>query len=301
MRVLLAYDGSPAAVAAIEVGARLLPSAEATVAYLWTPPFASPPLRKRLSLLASTASELVDLLEREGSAEADRLVGTGVVQAQAVGWTAEAVVRRSFGGDGYRFASLADEVGPDVLLAGTRGLTGPEALLNSFTDLLVHHSTHPVLLVPYPLLNDDRARADAGPVVLGWDGSAGAEAAASTAAALFPGREVVAVSIGAEPASAPPALTPPTVARTVVVPDPPPVPGRGRAVARALTENGRNLGAGLIAVGSRGRSALREVLLGSTAMAVLHHAHLPVLVVPRARDAARRTRTGTTAREPAGP
>ncbi|MFR9806976.1 universal stress protein [Pseudonocardia sp. RS010] len=284
MRVLIAYDGSPAALAAIEVGARLLPSAEATVAHLWTPPFASPPLRHRLSLVAGTAGELVDLLEREGAAEADRLVRTAVVQAEAVGWTADAVVRRSFGGDGYRFASLAEEVGPDVLLVGTRGLTGPNALMNSFTDLLVHHSTHPVLVVPHPLVSDDRSQADAGSVVLGWDGSSGARAAAATASALFPDREMIAVSVGAEPACAPPVTMPSAVARTVLAPEPPPMPGRGRAVARVLIENGRSLGAGVIVVGSRGRSALREVLLGSTAMAVLHHAHLPVLVVPPVRE-----------------
>ncbi|MDQ4118714.1 MAG: universal stress protein, partial [Actinomycetota bacterium] len=38
--------------------------------------------------------------------------------------------------------------------------------------------------------------------------------------------------------------------------------------------------AGVLVVGSRGRSAVREVLLGSTALAVLHHADTPVVVVP---------------------
>jgi hypothetical protein len=55
----------------------MLPAVEATDAYPWRPPFASPPLRQRLSLLAGTASELTDLLKREGSAEAGRLAGTG--------------------------------------------------------------------------------------------------------------------------------------------------------------------------------------------------------------------------------
>jgi nucleotide-binding universal stress UspA family protein len=32
-------------------------------------------------------------------------------------------------------------------------------------------------------------------------------------------------------------------------------------------------------VGSRGRSAVREILLGSVAMATLHHTRRPVLVV----------------------
>lgn len=286
MRVLVAYDGSPAAIAAIEVGARLVPSARATVGYLWTPPFASAPLRQRLSLVADTAAELADLLEREGFAEADRLARTGVVQAEAAGWTAEPAVRRSFGGDGYRFAALAEEVEADLLLVGTRGLTGPGAILDSFTDLLVHHSTRPVLVVPYPLLADDRSRAESGSVVLGWDGSTGAEMAARTAAAVFPGREMIAVSVGAD-ADRPPQLTAGAAGvKTVAAPEPSPVAGRGRGVARALTDTGRRHGAGVIVVGSRGRSALREILLGSTAKAVLHHADRPVLVVPQDKNAA---------------
>jgi len=36
----------------------------------------------------------------------------------------------------------------------------------------------------------------------------------------------------------------------------------------------------MLVVGSRGRSAIREILLGSVAMATLHHAYRPVMVVP---------------------
>jgi nucleotide-binding universal stress UspA family protein len=281
MRVLIAYDGSPAAVAAIEVGARLLPSARATVAYLWTPPFASAPLRQRLWLVAKTPAEFVELLEREGAAEADRLVNTGVVQAESAGWSAEPMVRRSFGGDGYRFAGIAEEADADVQLVGTRGLAGPGAVLDSFTDLLVHHSTRPVLVVPYPLLAADRSRAETGPIVLGWDGSPGAEAAARAAGAVFPGRELIAVSVGADPVGESQTPTPSEVTKSITTPEPASVPGRGRAIARALIDNAHSHDAGVLVVGSRGRSALRELLLGSTAMAVLHHAHMPVLVVPQ--------------------
>jgi nucleotide-binding universal stress UspA family protein len=39
----------------------------------------------------------------------------------------------------------------------------------------------------------------------------------------------------------------------------------------------------VIVAGSRGRSAARELLLGSVAMAILHRAQRPVLVVPHRR------------------
>ena len=39
-------------------------------------------------------------------------------------------------------------------------------------------------------------------------------------------------------------------------------------------------GAAMLVVGSRGRSGLASMVLGSTSHAVLHHAHCPVVVCP---------------------
>ena len=59
-RVLVGYDGSPAAAEAITVGASLLPAATAWIAYLWSPPFARPGLfahlRRRARNLTSCSS-----------------------------------------------------------------------------------------------------------------------------------------------------------------------------------------------------------------------------------------------------
>jgi nucleotide-binding universal stress UspA family protein len=38
-------------------------------------------------------------------------------------------------------------------------------------------------------------------------------------------------------------------------------------------------GAAAIVVGSRGRSAAREIIVGSVAMSMLHNSHRPVMVV----------------------
>jgi nucleotide-binding universal stress UspA family protein len=51
-------------------------------------------------------------------------------------------------------------------------------------------------------------------------------------------------------------------------------------VAETLVHVAEQRGAGVLAMGSHARSGLRARLLGSTAHAVLRHAHLPVLVVP---------------------
>lgn len=299
--VLIAYDGTPPSVAAIEIGAMLLPSARATVLHLWTPPFASEPLRRRLRERARTAEQLVELLEQEGSAEAQRLVGTGGILAEAAGWKPDLLVKRSFGGDGIRFAAVAEQQRPDLALIGSRGLSGIEAALESFTELVLHHSAIPVLVVPFPLLTDDRALVASGRVVVGWDGSAGAERALRCAASAFPGREVVALTVegagaGADDRTAQrfedlsgqlgrhiERAVSPITTRTSVRP--------AIGTARELIMAARREQAGVIVVGSRGRSTWRETFLGSTALEVLHHADLPVLVVPAAAGDA----------EPAGP
>ena len=73
----------------------------------------------------------------------------------------------------------------------------------------------------------------------------------------------------------------------VAVPLHTPSLGHGRAVAHALAGYAADRQAALLVVGSRGRAAVSEVILGSVAMATLHHGALPVLVVPPQRaDAA---------------
>jgi hypothetical protein len=61
--VLVGFDGSPDAVGAIELAARLLPGRHARIAHLWATPFAASELRSRVSRRAPTAREMIDLLE----------------------------------------------------------------------------------------------------------------------------------------------------------------------------------------------------------------------------------------------
>ncbi|NEK58358.1 universal stress protein [Geodermatophilus sabuli] len=277
LRVLVGYDGSPSSVNAIEAAATLVPSASASVLHLWEPPFTSPELRQRLAGRAAGLEALGDLLEREGRAEAERLVGNGVKLARAAGWEASASVKRTFGGDGYQFARTAEEQDVDLVVVGSRGLGGVRAALGSVSELVVHVSPVPVLVVPHPLTTAEWAAAASGPVLVGTDGSPGAEAAVRSAAFLFPRREQVLVAV-AEPGDGPGPTAPEGVELLTV-----PCsgrPGSARATAATLAEVAAERGAGVVVVGSRGRSASRELLVGSVPSSLLHCAHRPVLVVP---------------------
>jgi nucleotide-binding universal stress UspA family protein len=277
-RIMVGYDGSMAAGCAIAAAAALLPRAHAWITYLWIPPFASEALRRRLWRGTRGTDEFVASVEREGAAEADRLAAMGATLAGAFGWTAESLVERSYGGEGLQLAELAEKLGPDLVVLGSRGLGGARAVLGSVSDMVVHYAPRPVLVVPHPLLTADWAALPDGPILVGWDGSAGARRALATAEELFGGRRIVIVAVqdGAPPQPAPSDHELIFAAKgdghaTV-----------GRAVAEALGEHAAGQRAAAIVVGSRGRTALREILLGSVAMATLHHAHRPVLVAPAA-------------------
>jgi nucleotide-binding universal stress UspA family protein len=279
LRALVGYDGSLAAGAAIEAAARLLPDVRAAIAHLWTPPFASQHLRHRIWSEVRNAEDFSAAIEREGLREAERVARTGVLLARASGWDAEPLVARCFGDEGVRLTELAREGGHDLLVLGSRGLGGAKALLGSASDSALHGATHPVLVVPYPLFTDDVEALPGGPVLLGWDGSAGATRALEVALRLWPQRQVVLATVDrdAGPPPPPPAGSPVELLR-VAARD----LGATSGVAGALATAAREHRAAVLVVGSRGRSAVREVVLGSVAMGTVHRAHRPVVVVPGA-------------------
>ena len=275
-RVLVGYDGSPAAGTAIDAAARLLPAAHAWITHMWVPPFANEAMRRRLWTGNGTLNQFVAAIEREGAAEAGRLTAMGVALARAAGWDPEPLVERSYGGEGFQFGELAEKLDPDLAVVGSRGLGGARAVLGSVSDMIVHYTPRPVLVVPYPLLTPEWTALETGPVVVAWDSSPGAVRALDAADRLLPGRRVVLVAVhdGDTPPPAPPGreLVGSRLSGIHLVPS--------RAVAAALLAEANRLSAAAVVVGSRGRAVLPEILLGSVAMATLHHSPRPVLVVP---------------------
>jgi nucleotide-binding universal stress UspA family protein len=280
VRLVLGYDGSPQSGAAIDAGAALFPGAHAWITHLWTPPFASESLRRRLWTGRRHIDEFVAAVEREGEREAERLAANGVTLARAAGWVAEPLVRRAYGGEGLQFGQFAVELNADLVLLGSRGLGGTKALLGSVSDMAVHYTPRPVLVVPHPLLAAEAAALPDGPILVGWDGSPGAGHACDVARRLFPDRELLLVSVD-RPAREPADVSDASGRKVTVVHTETWHEGSASAVADVLITYARNQSAAAIVVGSRGLSVVRDVLLGSVAMAALHHSHRPVMVVPR--------------------
>ena len=276
-RMMVGYDGSLAAGTAIEDAHLLLPRAHAWITYLWVPPFASEPLRRRLWTGTRGVDDYVAAIEREGGAEAARLAGIGVTIARAAGWEAEALVEHSYGGGGLQLAELAEKLDVDLIVLGSRGHGGARAILGSVSDAAAHYARRPVLVIPHPLLSTERAALAGGPILVGWDGSAGARQAVHAAQDLFGVRRIVlaAVHDGEPPQPAPLGCELVDAGSTAGHPL-----TTGRAVAEALTQLAAEQCAAAVVVGSRGRSALREIMLGSVALATLHHSPRPVVVVP---------------------
>ncbi len=274
--VVIGYDGSPAASAAIDAGALLFPDSHAWVTHLWMPPLASEALRHRLRTRARDANEFMEMIEQEGRREAERLAAMGVVLARAAGWDAEPLVQRTWGAEGLRLAQTTEQVQADLAIVGSRGLGGTRAVLGSVSDMVVHYTARPVVVIPHPLLADEYASLARGPVLVCWDGSSGAQTALDAAGRLFPGRDVLRVFVDedggvapAPPAGEIPALHVERAGGT-----------HARAVSDALTRCANEHSAAVLVVGSRKHSAAKETLLGSVALATLHHAHRPVMVVP---------------------
>lgn len=274
MRVVVGFDGSPAAAAAIEAGAALLPGANGWITYLWGPPFASAPVRRRLQERIGNVNDLVEAVDVEGRFEAQRIAAMGVALATAAGWEAVPLVEQTYGAEGAAILRAAEEADADVVIVGSRGLGGKDAVLGSVSDMVVHRASRPVVVVSHPMLSTEFAHLATGPVVVGWDGSAGADLALATAGRIFGQRQIVAVSVDDDTDKpAPPSgnATHAQVRQT----------GGRRAggVAAAMIAAAEEHGAAAIVVGSRGRSAAREIILGSVAMGTLHRSHRPVMVV----------------------
>ncbi|MFF3934710.1 universal stress protein [Streptomyces phaeofaciens] len=181
----------------------------------------------------------------------------------------------------------AESRAADLIVVGSRGVGGIRGLLLGSTPVsLAAHSHCPVMTVR----EGHRTSGDAGPVVLGVDGSPDGDEAVDVAFAEAARRqaELVAVhawqpdedSPGIARESAEQLLARAIAGRTDSCPDVTvrrdPAVGRAREVLLEASEPAQ-----LLIVGARGRGGVAGLFLGSVSQAMMTHAHCPVVIVRR--------------------
>lgn len=237
-----------------------------------------------------------EALLREGSSEGLSRAGD---RARAAGVAVREVLER--GRPAPRIAAVADDLDADLIMLGTRGLTGfRHLLLGSVAEEVVRIAEQPVLTV-HP--GDTRPIEPVERLLLPTDFSPAAERALGAASRLLAGSEKAHVLLvhtyHLTPTVIPVAgfgdgFAPHFVedAHALAARSTEPIARRLRAngfdvevliergePAQIVTELAASRNVDLIVMGTRGHSKLRQILLGSTAERVIEHAPCPVITV----------------------
>lgn len=249
--------------------------------------------------------EYIEEEEKELERRAQRLLADQVEKIKAAGGSVVQAHLRT-GKPDEEIVALADELGAELIVMGSRGLGRVRrALMGSVSDSVVRHAYCPVMVVRRE--EHGEALSSSKRILLATDGSKDAELAARTSGGLAQktGSELHAVYVR-------PRIIPhrpgyyvgPEVmedaerkeregleqeAQRLLEAQVGEVREAGGNVARAHLRVGRpdeeivdlaeELGVGLILMGSRGQGRIRRALLGSVSDSVVRHAHCPVMVV----------------------
>ena len=311
--ILIAYDGSEHAKQAIRAAASLVSERDALVVTVWssTAVVAS---AARMGLSDAVIAQGVERLDARARDEASGLAAEGSSLAQAEGLRAEPIEAVRTGTVATTIAALADDHQAGLVAVGSRGRSAVKStFIGSVTYGLLHRTGRPVLVArDSPDVDPQR---HSGPTLLCFDASASARHAIHEAARLVAGGRVLVAHVW-QPvddrtllrSAGHPLLAPELRelvrdlnkaneqhARTVADAGAQLARAAGfDATPRAVPEQGGTWEtlahvadeerAGLIVSGSRGRSALASLVIGSVSHGLLHHVTQPLLIVPLPDD-----------------
>lgn len=158
--ILMSYDGSADAQAAIDHVAQLMPGARATVVTVWEPFMDALARSGTLGLgTGMGGGALADSseIDEQSRLRALERAAEGVARATAAGLVAEPRVESRDGDVAGTLLRAAADVDADVIALGTRGLGGVKSfVLGSVSHEVVQHADRAVLVVPSPGLAERR-------------------------------------------------------------------------------------------------------------------------------------------------
>jgi nucleotide-binding universal stress UspA family protein len=145
--ILIAYDGSAHARAAVRRAGALLTPRPTTVLHV-ADSFEGAAPAALLGAPAGAATTAVRRVGAEAHAHAERLAAEGAELARSAGLPAASRVVQNPGAPWSAICGVADEIGADVIVAGTRGRSGlAAAVVGSTAQGLLRHAGRPVLVV----------------------------------------------------------------------------------------------------------------------------------------------------------
>lgn len=148
--VLIAYDGSEGAGAAVEAAGRLFPGRRAIVLTVWHSAATAAPA-SLVAIPVGVAASAYEQLDREAEQRAATIAAEGVAHASAAGLEATAVPELCRGQVWATIVDAAEREGAEAVVVGSRGRSPVQsALLGSVANAVVHHSARPVVVAPHP-------------------------------------------------------------------------------------------------------------------------------------------------------
>lgn len=147
--MLVAFDGSDEARHAVEYAARLLTPRHVFILTAWEPLHRQAAKAAGVTGLHQVSWNAVDEMEDPARAEALSVCRKGVELAESLGLTAEAHLVESTTAIWSAIVDAADQLRPDVIVSGTRAVTGLKSLWQSSTaDNVINNAGLPVFIVP---------------------------------------------------------------------------------------------------------------------------------------------------------
>jgi nucleotide-binding universal stress UspA family protein len=149
MTILIAYDGSESADAAISAARELLGggSADAVVLSVWEPLVVEALRAMRFGGGLPVMTDVADV-DAQSEDEARQLAEHGARLAGEAGFEARSLWAADTRAIADTIVEGADELDVDLIVLGARGLTGIRAFLGSVSNHVLQHAHRPVLVIP---------------------------------------------------------------------------------------------------------------------------------------------------------